>query len=201
MTQLAETMRWQEGGQMTPPKKIELPEGRGKWASLSNMMEKHEMIEEGQKSILQVNYKCSRMRIWPSTRNFILSELTFSSKHQSNYLDKYQWLSDSPINPQRIYLKMGWAGILKREAESWFPERSKWLFHMDCGLELQFNGPWMGLVHEDHREIPGLPTSLHSERPLGFCYQFALKAIFIFKSKMYIHLANDQQHQALVFVL
>lgn len=31
------------------------------------------------------------------------------------------------------------------------------------------------------------------ERPLRFCRQFALKAIFIFKSEMYVHLANDQQ--------
>lgn len=76
-------------------------------------------------------------------------------------------------------------------------------FHVPYSLELQFNEPWVRLV----QETVGVAWSSHSSvfrRPVKD-YQASTTNLFLkpfsfLKRQMYVNLANEQQHQAIVFV-
>lgn len=106
----------------------------------------------------------------PSLENFISSELTFSSKGQSNYLGQTPVaLWHTQKSSEEVSERSGGA-VVKNQAESQFLGRSQWPLYVDCSVELQLNRPLL---------FPLLCVSEACEELLWFCHRFILKAVFI----------------------
>lgn len=137
--------------------------GRGRYrVSVSSTTENHEMIGQGWKPILQINYNCSWIRIWPSTWkfHFIWTNLSFEGSNQLLRTNSPGSLVGPSVLRGDIW--EGGEGRVWKEKQRQslgFPGRSKWLCHMLGGLQLQFKGPWCNYFMKT-REMPGLPTSL-----------------------------------------